>query len=142
MANDFESVLATCKRFQDIATWDPEHFNANGALARISELHRRTLAKIAELNKRELAAVCAERDEWQKQALEENAALDVARAELTAKDEEIAKRNALIKELAEALNAYLLEECFSCDQLCKVNNLCDHQVRFRALIAKAREVTK
>lgn len=45
MANDFNSVLATCKRFQDIATWDPEHFNANGALARIAELHKHELAE-------------------------------------------------------------------------------------------------
>lgn len=51
MANDFNSVLATCKRFQDIATWDPEHFNANGALARIAELHKHELAaKDAEID--------------------------------------------------------------------------------------------
>lgn len=52
MVNDFNSVLATCHRFQDIATWDPEHFNANGALARIAELHKRELAaKDAEIAK-------------------------------------------------------------------------------------------
>lgn len=54
MANDFESFLATCQRFQDIATWDPENFNANRALARLAELHKREIAaKDAEIAKRD-----------------------------------------------------------------------------------------
>lgn len=126
------------------------------------------LRQAAEALERELAAVSAKRDEWQKQALEENAALDVARAELEAKDEEIARleqelfenktqygslligRDALIKELAgalkwcheqaDAIGKATLIGCFQMDAL--TITMANMSRRCVKLIVKARAVVK
>ncbi len=96
----------------------------------------------------EIDRISAERDGWQKQALEENAALDVARAELAAKDAEIAKRDALIRELADALEKTLCD--FECEKTGKCISFLEDTdpvidcpaLRERELVAKAREVCK
>lgn len=132
-----ETVEQICKRLKELG---PFAFKSGNIVGEILFAH-----------KRELAAVSAERDEWQKQALEENAALDVARADLAAKDAEIARLKsimitkeafdrvwltshnktleiknlrALIKELADAFEG----DAFWSEEI--------------ALIAKAREVCK
>lgn len=59
-----------------------------------------------------------------------------------AKDAEIVKRNALIKQLADALNLFIPRECIACGKMCNKRKMCNHQKNYRALIAKAREVCK
>lgn len=124
--------------------------------------------RIIAAHEQDVAAVSAERDEWQKQALEENAALDVARAELAAKNtfierlksclagdcermrlgaepcanchiERINERNEIIKELADALDNYPCHNCKHGSDRCK---WCYRMKEFDSLVAKAREETK
>lgn len=89
MANDNETVEQVCEEFGELC--EGVHVNSFGYIEDMTQTDAcNFINDILVAHKRELAAVSAERDEWQKQALEENAALDVARAELTAKDAEIA----------------------------------------------------
>lgn len=149
-----------CNRFGNIARYDLKHLNVAGAFERLRQLY-----------KRDVAIIGSELDGWRKQALEENAALDIAREQLAAKEAELAsvmgdldkllkngdllcvqkvklereieKRNSLIKELTGALNAYLLEECAFCLKNCEVDDYwCDRQKSRRALVERALEVTK
>lgn len=101
------------------------------------------LRQAADMMEREMKRGGSELDGWRKQALEENAALDIAR-------EQLAKSNALVKELADALDVALenlSEECWTHCSLAeecaeKGNNSCIVTDSMKGLLERAREVTK
>lgn len=106
------TVIETCKRFAEIARYDLKHLNVAGAFERIAELQKREIVE----KDSEIARL--------KQEVE-NGIGDFAKAVGG-----MAKRDALIKELADAM-------CKNCR-----NHTVDCWTRPCDFIKKAREVVK
>lgn len=95
----------------------------------VQEANNRQIAA----QKREMAAKDAEIARLKRENVDINGCL-------LAEQELAEERDALIGELADVLNSYLLGECIDCGKQCEGDEVCEHQAKHRELVAKVREV--